>query len=678
MKPAFAHRLYACTVFLGAFLLFLVEPMAAKRLLPVLGGSSAVWTTCLVFFQVVLLLGYLYAHWLSSKVAFFRQGAIHTILLFLAVVSFRLHLSPYSAAISYHPALTVFWLLLALIGLPFFALSATTPLVTAWYARAYPDTSPYRFFALSSFASMLALIAYPFAIEPDFTMRQQTVLWTAGFVLFAFLSGAIAWAGLGSLLATSQAESPAQTKNGKAREALLWFLLAFGGGMMLEAVTSHLSQNIAAIPLLWLPPLALYLLSFILTFNGRLPYSRSLMPRLALISVAVLIYVLVNLRRVLPLAQSVPLMLAGLFFICYLFNGELYARRPAVGGLTRFYLLIAAGGAAGTMSVGLLAPILLRANYDLACTLVAAAFIALLAVWREGWGARMVWIAGLAGALFALRLQVVAYNEDTVSLIRNFYGSLRVKESYLPPQSGTDRQLFNGTIEHGAEWFAPEFRDRPLTYYAPESGIGLAMRFCCNGRSKRVAIIGLGTGTLASYGNGGDFFQFYEIDPLVERLAATWFTYLRDCRAQAVVTLGDARLAMAQGKPQRFDVIVVDAFSGDAIPVHLLTRQALALYRDHLQPNGVIAFHISNRFINLEPVVAGLARDAGLQVAIVNTRADDEQGYYAADWALVTANGTFLGLPEVAAAIAEPDHRSVRTWTDDYSSILPLLRWRRR
>jgi hypothetical protein len=246
----------------------------------------------------------------------------------------------------------------------------------------------------------------------------------------------------------------------------------------------------------------------------------------------------------------------------------------------------------------------------------------------------------------------------------------------LPPQAETDRQLLNGTIEHGAEWFAPQYRDQPLTYYAPNSGVGLAMRLCCGGASKRVGVIGLGTGTLAAYGNTGDFFRFYEINPLVERVSRHWFTYLNDSKARTEVTLGDARVSMSAEPPQHFDIIAVDAFSGDAIPVHLLTKQALALYRRHLQPNGIIAFHVSNRFVNLEPVVAGIARDAGLDVVAIDTHADDQNGFYSTDWVLVTANQTFLQAPEMAGAIPLPRPAHLRTWTDSYSSVFPLLKWR--
>ncbi len=367
-------------------------------------------------------------------------------------------------------------------------------------------------------------------------------------------------------------------------------MLALGGGMMLTAVTSHMSANIAAIPLLWLPPLALYLLTFILAFQGAWEPVRQSMLRLVLVAVASMAYVLRDIRTQLPIAVSVPLFLIGLFVICFFLHGELYARRPVTSGMTRFYLVAAAGSAAGTLLVGVIAPLVLRANYDLACTLVVVALIALAATWHDGWGLRMLWMVGATAAIVVLSTQVRQYDDDAVALMRNFYGTLRVRESHLPPQSDTDRQLLNGTIEHGAEWFAPQFLGQPLTYYAPNSGLGLAMRLCCGAGPKRVGVIGLGTGTVAAYGNAGDVIRFYEINPLVERLARHWFTFLHDSGAQTDVVTGDARLSLASEAPQHFNVIVVDAFSGDAIPVHLLTREALALYRRHLQPDGVIVF----------------------------------------------------------------------------------------
>ena len=678
---SFVRWLYALTIFLSAFLLFVVEPMAAKQLLPSLGGSSAVWTTCLVFFQTVLLLGYLYAHWVSSRLKPIRQADAHILLLIAALLMLGVRLRPPPAAASYHPALTVFLTLSAVIGVPYLALSATTPLLTSWFAKTFPGESPYRLFALSNLASLAALASYPLLIEPNFTMNQQTSAWAPAFFIFAVACGAIAWSSrLRNPVASAiPIEDPGQAQGalgGERSGPVLWFFLALGGGMMLVAVTNHLSQNIAAIPLLWLPPLALYLMTFILTFQGGAWYPRPFVLRLALVALASMGYALMDIRKLFPIAVSLPLFLIGLFVTCFFLHGELYARRPEAERLTQFYLYTAAGGAAGTMLVGLAAPLLLRANYDLACTLVAVAAIALAATWKDGWGPRLIWVAGAVGAIFVVHAQVRGYNDEAVALVRNFYGTLRVRESHVPPQSHTDRQLMNGTIEHGAEWFAPEYRDQPLTYYSPSSGVGLAMRLCCGGAAKRVGVIGLGTGTLAAYGNPGDFIRFYEINPLDEPLARHWFTYLRDSKAAVEVKLGDARLSLAAQKPQNYNVIAVDAFSGDAIPVHLLTRQALALYRKHLRPDGIIAFHVSNQFINLEPVVAGIARDAGLDAVAVDTHEDDLNGFYSTDWVLVTGNQAFLRRPELAGAVPLARRPDLKTWTDSYSSVFPLLKWR--
>jgi hypothetical protein len=663
--------LYALTIFLSAFLLFIVEPMAAKQLLPTLGGSSAVWTTCLVFFSLVLLLGYLYAHWVSSRFNAKQQAVIHILLLTVALLTLGIHIRPSPSAVSFHPALTVFRVLVAVIGLPYLALSATTPLLTAWYADSFEGRSPYRLFALSNFASLLALASYPLLIEPGLTMNQQTKWWSGGFLLFAVLCGAIAWQGRRRIL-SSTPEQAAFTGHPEP----FWFLLALGGGMMLTAVTSHISANIAAIPLLWLPPLALYLLTFILAFQGAWTPIRQSTLRFVLLVVASMAYALKDIRTQWPIAISVPLFLMGLFVTCFFLHGELYERRPVTSGMTRFYLVTAAGGAAGTLLVGVVAPLVLRANYDLACTLVAVALIAMAATWHDGWGLRALWMVGAIAAVVVLSAQVRQYDDDAVALMRNFYGTLRVRESHLPPQSDTDRQLLNGTIEHGAEWFAPQFLGQPLTYYALDSGLGLAMRLCCGTDPKRVGVIGLGTGTVAAYGNHGDVIRFYEINPLVERLASHWFTFLHGSDAKTDVVLGDARLSLASESPQHFNVIVIDAFSGDAIPVHLLTREALALYRRHLEPDGVIAFHVSNQYINLEPVVAAIAADAGLHAVSVHSHGDDQNGLYYADWILVTANRVFLGQPEVVNnAFPTPVQAGVRLWTDNYSSVFPLLKW---
>jgi hypothetical protein len=672
----FLRRLYALTIFLSAFLLFSVQPMAAKQLLPLFGGSSAVWIACLVFFQVVLLLGYLYAHWLTSYPAV-RQARIHVVLLGIALLTLGIHERPSPISISYHPALAVFGVLSAIIGIPYLALSATTPLVTAWYARTFSSGSPYRLFALSSLGSMLALCSYPVLIEPRLSMSWQSTAWTAAFFLFAVLCGSIAWSARNTTATPPQLPAEQiEIQQKKPEAAVLWFVLAMGGGMMLTAVTSHLSQNIAAIPLLWLPPLALYLLTFILTFEGGGRYPRSVLLRLALLALMAMGYLLFDIRKVFAIEIALPVFLGGLFLTCLFLHGELYARRPEAENLTQFYLCIAAGAAAGSALVGVLAPLVLPANYDLAFTLVAIAAIGGAASWSLGWGARMIWIAGLGAAIFVAHAQVIQYNDDTVAMARSFYGALRVRESAIPPQSFVDRQLLNGTIDHGAEWFATEYRDQPITYYAPDTGLGLALRLCCGERPKRVGVIGLGTATVAAYGNPGDLIRFYEINPMVSRLAQHWFTYLRDSKARTEIVLGDARLSLTAETPQHFNVIVVDAFSGDAIPVHLLTREALALYRRNLAPDGIVVFHVSNRFLDLEPVVAGLARDAGLEAEAVNTSSDDQNGLYATDWVLVTANRAFLALPEVAAAARPPrGSPGLRTWTDDFSSVFPLLKW---
>jgi SAM-dependent methyltransferase len=671
---ALLRSLYGLTIFLSAFLLFVVEPMAAKQLLPTLGGSSAVWTTCLVFFSVMLLLGYLYAHWISTKFKPIRQAIIHIALLTSALLTLGVHVRPGPSAVSYHPALTVFRVLATVIGLPYLALSATTPLLTAWYAGSFGSDSPYRLFALSNLASLLALGSYPLLIEPGLTMRQQTRLWSGAFLFFAVLCGAIAWQGR-RRVASPMPEQAALSGHPEP----FWFLLALGSGMMLTAVTSHMSANIAAIPLLWLPPLALYLLTFILAFQGAWLPVRQSMLRFVLVAVASMAYMLRDIRAQLPIAVSVPLFLIGLFIICFFLHGELYARRPVTAGMTRFYLVAAAGGAAGTLLVGVIAPLVLRANYDLACTLVVVALIALAATWQDGWGLRMLWMVGATAAIVVLSTQVRQYDDDAVALMRNFYGTLRVRETHLPPQSDTDRQLLNGTIEHGAEWFAPQFLGQPLSYYATNSGLGLAMRLCCGAGPKRVGVIGLGTGTVAAYGNAGDVIRFYEINPPVERLARHWFTFLHESGAQIDVVLGDARLSLASEPPQNFNVIVVDAFSGDAIPVHLLTREALALYRRHLRPDGIIVFHVSNQYIDLEPVVAGIAGNAGLRAVSVHSHGDEQTGLYYADWILVTANQAFLDQPEIVNnGFSTPLQEGVRVWTDNYSSVFPLLKWQSR
>jgi spermidine synthase len=695
--------LYVSAIFLSSSLLFLVEPMAGKRLLPLLGGSSAVWITCLVFFQTTLLLGYLCAHAIATRLSRRAQLLAYGFLLALSLVQVFATLNPHPHASTVRPVFSVLWVLTMLIGLPFLALSATNPLLQSWYAHGRPDREasapPYRLFALSNFGSLLALLAYPVLVEPNFSLRTQTLAWSVGFLLFVVVCGVIiasrrkvdelpepeinpSSAVSVAIPTTSQAGigvAPSLIAEAAPRpgEKTLWLLMAACGSLLLSAVTSHLSQNIAAIPLLWILPLTIYLLTFVLAFNGGRIYSRKLMMGLLPSALGGVAYLIVDTTMDVPIMISIPLFCLTLFIGAFFCHGELYLRRPSARYLTQYYLLIAAGGALGSMFVGVLAPMVFSGSYEMAWSLVYTAALAAALMWRQHWVWRFFWPAAAIGLLVVVVLQERADRENAIVQVRSFYGTLRVTDEETE-DAGRYRTLIHGTIQHGTQFMASEeLRRLPTTYYSHDSGVGLALDNCCKGRPRRVADIGLGTGTLAAYGEPGDVFRFYEIDPRVEVIAKNVFTYLRESRAKIQIAHGDARLSMEAESPENYDVIAVDAFSGDAIPVHLLTAEAIKLYQRHLAPGGIIAFHISNTYLSLAPVVQAQADNAGLHAVLVTTEDNDDTGAFSSDWVLVTANEKFLALPEIADASAKIEPKpGLRLWTDDYSSLLPILNLR--
>jgi SAM-dependent methyltransferase len=675
--------LYALVTFLSAFLLFLLEPIAGRQLLPLFGGSAAVWTICLVFFQCALLAGYGYAHLLVSRLAPRSQTLAQIVLLTAALASLELRVHPTASALTFHPLLTLWGMLTAAIGLPFLALAATSPLLQAWHARSsVGNPSPWWLFALSNAGSLLALFLYPVVIETNLALHAQTYLWAVGFCLFAALNGALALRNRRAP-AIPRPEAATATPTAPASSRLLWMLLPACGSMLLCAVTSHLGENIASIPLLWILPLAAYLLSFIVAFSSPRAWPRFISVRMLAVTLATFAYLLFNSRYSFPLFVSIPVYTGALLFSCLFCHAELYRLRPAPGSATNYYLLIAFGSAIGAIFVGIAAPNLFHANHDLAISVIALAATALLATWRSGFSARVAWTAAALGLVYVATVQSANLRENAIAQLRSFYGSLRVTETHLPPEAETARTLYHGRIQHGTQLFGNGLRTQPSSYYSRDSGVGLALDLCCEGHPKRVGVVGLGTGTVAAYGEPGDQIVFYEIDPLVERLARALFTYLRDSPAETRVVLGDARLSIAREAPSpanQCDVIVLDAFSGDAIPVHLLTAEAIALYRRHLRPGGLLVFNISSQYLDLAPQLALQARHAGMKALLVHSHDDEARGLFAADWVILTANDSLATLPALVNA-AQPietisgEIPGLRLWTDDYSSLLPLLRW---
>lgn len=687
--------LYAVTIFLSAFLLFQIEPIIAKSIVPWFGGSAAVWTTCLLFFQLVLLAGYLYAHGTIRYLKPRAQARLHIGLLGVSLLA--LHVLPragWKPTGTEEPTRAILWLLLATVGLPYLLLSTTGPLLQAWYAArppsGQPSAFPYRLYALSNAGSLLALLSYPVVVEPVLTIRQQTLIWSVGYALFAILCGAVAWRSQGGVRAKSGEEEGAEVVPAPGWGlSLVWVGLAAVASALLLAVTNYLTQNVAAIPFLWVLPLSLYLLTFIVCFGGRgWRWTPAFGPLPALVIAAMACALSPELEEVSTrIAVLVPLFCGGLFVCCLLCHGELARLKPHTRFLTQFYLMVSIGGALGGLFVGLLAPTLFRGSYELPITLGACAVVALLALYREpgqSWGRQMTQpsflvMAGLtAGLMVFLSHTVRQVSDGNRVLARNFYGVLRVVDPDDPAAQGATRSLANGMINHGEQFLDPRRAMTPTTYYGPQSGIGLAIKEAQERgphANVRVGVIGLGTGTLAAYGRPGDAFEFYDINPLVIKLARTQFTFLSKSKAAILVVPGDARLALERQPPQEFDVLAVDAFSGDAIPVHLLTQEAFALYARHLKPGGVLAVHVSNRYLALQPVVAQAARARGMDARTVSSGADEADDTSDAEWVLVSARPGFFRSPLLQGASTAPETRpGLRAWSDDYSNLYSILK----
>lgn len=681
-SPANPDRLFEATVFLAAFLLFLVEPIAAKQLLPAFGGSAAVWITCLVFFQAALLAGYTYAHRLSQKQDIPRH--IHTALLalaFLAAIAWSLA-PTHTATLTTNPAAAILLRLTLTVGLPFLALGATSPLLQVWAARLHNGQVPYRLYGLSNLASLLALAAYPTLVEPYLTLRAQRLLWTVGFALFALLSIRLARQAARTASNTPQILKQEEEPRSTRRDRLLWVLLPLVASLQLSAVTAHLTANVAAIPLLWILPLAVYLLTLIVSFQFPRLLPQWIILRLLAVMLASLTYLLSKVDVAVPISIGILFYLLELFVAAQFCHSSAYALRPArASETTRFYLYFAAGGALGAFLIGIVFPVLFSANYDLAISFLATAIVAAIVLWPQGCSQRLLWSTASVVLIVLLALQHTAYYHDTLFTERNFYGTLRVQQTYAghrDPAGGLapTRILANGTIRHGTQIFTPALVTTPTTYYARDSGIGLALDHCCdNNRPRNIGVIGLGTGTIAAYGRPGDTFRFYEINPAVLPVAQNLFTYLRQSAAHIDIVPGDARASLAAEPPQHFDVLVIDAFSGDAIPLHLLTAEAMRLYLHHLSPNGILAFHVSNQHVDLEPAIARLAENASMQSRTVHNSPNDSLGEFRSTWILLTRNPSFFEQPELTAVATPTRTRpGLRLWTDDDSSLFPLLR----
>jgi hypothetical protein len=669
---------YGLTIFLSAFLLFQVQPVIGKMILPWFGGSAAVWTTCMLFFQMLLLLGYAYAHFLmqlrSSTVASYLHIALLAISLIFLPLTANTALRPIG---NEDPTLRILLLLGASIGLPYFVLSSTGPLIQAWFSREQRDAVPYRLFALSNFGSLLALLAYPALVEPHMPVKWQSWCWSALFVCFVLSCAALAWRAR-SLPAAHQVHGELPPV-ASARKHLLWIALAACPSVMMLAVTSFITENVAPVPLLWVLPLALYLVSFILCFEGKAWYRRAVFLPLLAVSLAAMAYVPGTAIGKLPILLTMAIELASFFVICMFCHGELAGLRPHASRLTGYYLMLAIGGVCGGLFVGLVAPYCFNSNYEYSIGLLATAVIAAIVAIRLHVPQRYRMLVSVLAALLIVKLGYVRVSDHLTDLrtarlmVRDFYGVQAVFQN--GEGDSAVRVLMHGQIIHGMQASAPASSHIPLTYYGTDSGVGRVLQTRGATGPLRVGLVGLGAGTLAAYGRAGDDYQFYEIDPKVVDIASTQFSYLANNPAHGEIHLGDARLTLDRQPSQQFDVLVVDAFSGDSVPAHLLTREAFAIYFRHLKADGILAMHVSNRFLDLAPVVKSGAESFGKTVRIVNRPADASGAIFKSSWIVISTDDKFFDNPAfagIAQPIAAPP--GFRMWTDDYSSIFAALK----
>ncbi len=670
-----AHRLiFAAPIILSSFLIFLIQPILAKQILPLFGGSASVWNTCLFFFQFVLLGGYAYAYILTRYITPKIQFVIHVTLIAASITTIPDLITHTWEDSTSGPAIHIFGLLTAAIGIPYFMLSSTSPLLQAWYARVF--AKPYRLFALSNAASLAGLITYPFLIEPWVDVRTQTIIWASGFIIFgiACMFASFSQTRIQKPIDTPSID-PAIQISGSLRTR--WIFLAALSSVSLVSVTSFIAKNIASMPLIWVAPLALYLITFILAFDSGSRWQRKtgwIAVFLALAMAIMAPHIDFNAQIIL----SLPLYLGGLFFICLYCHTALANTAPPANDLALFYIFVVLGGTIGAFFTSIVAPLIFAGDFELPLSL--ATFGGLFALQQRRADGPRSKIAALCFAsliLLAAGHQITSEFFGARLLSRNFYASLRIIESGEGSQK--IRSMEHGGISHGSQYLDPQRRHEPLSYYGPSSGVGKAIA-AQRKRTKsplRIGVIGLGTGTLAAYGETGGAVDFYEIDPQVVELAKTEFTYIADSRAQVHIHLGDARIVLERKEAQNYDILAVDAFSGDAIPIHLLTREAIKVFRRHLKPTGTLLIHITNRFVNLQPSLAKLALAEGLAARIIVDEPEDDDetsNLYGSDWIVMTQNEDFLDSYELKDSKTLETPQDGPAWTDDFNTILSSIR----
>lgn len=744
---------YLLTIFTSALLLFMIQPMFARMILPMLGGAPAVWNTAVVFYQAALLGGYAYAHASTRWMGVRRQSILHLCLMLLAILSLPIGVpagwKPPSEA---NPAMWVLALLTVAVGLPFFVVSATSPLLQRWFAATghKHSSDPYFLYAASNMGSMLALLAYPSLIEPALRLKEQGWWWSVGYgalVVMMTMCVIFTWRSQRSRVTESNPDealtkggpdsSPPRARSGEPALGLLvshprlrWILLAFVPSSLMISVNTYMTTDIAAVPLLWVIPLSLYLLTFILVFARRPILPHSWMVK-AMPFVALPVAVALGIHAFDPIAFVMPLHLVAFFVIAMVCHGELARSRPPANDLTQFYLYLSIGGVLGGSFNALIAPLIFKgiAEYPIGLTLACV-----LLPWSssDSWKSRsrlldfaLPVLVGLATAVLILRVQAVNPNPGvipasimfglpamlclsflrrplrfalslgailaaatlytgglgyTLYAERSFFGVTRVSRDY----SGQLNQILHGSTVHGGQWIDPALRRTPTVYYCRTGPLGQFFGAFKGAAVKNVAVVGLGSGGICCYAKPDQQWTYYEIDPAVERIAkdSRFFTYLKDCESNVNVVMGDGRLSLAAATDGAYDTLIMDAYNSDSVPVHLLTREALQLYLKKLAPRGVMIFHISNRYLDLEPVLANLARDAGLCCRIQNDFPGSRQGIEvgrAPSRYLIMARtaADFGALASDPRWVAAATREGLGLWTDDYSSILKIVKWHR-